>query len=119
MLIDWQLAAQGLAANDVSFFMVKSLAVDERRANEERLLQEYYHLLPECARAAYGFCRFLLDYRACLTRSMLSAVMLVGPRFVDRPDRLELADTLATRVLAAVQDLKPVQALCELGVHFL
>ena len=95
----------------VSFFLVKSLTARERRANEERLLQGYFELLPERARTEYGFDRFKLDYRACVTRSMLSAVMLVGPRFVDRPDRLALSDALAMRVIAAVQDLNPVDAI--------
>jgi thiamine kinase-like enzyme len=113
ILIDWQLAAQGLAANDVSFFLVKSLTVEDRRANEERLLQGYYGLLPERARAAYPFGRLVLDYRACVTRSMISAIMLVGPRFTDRPDREQLADVLARRVIAAVRDLDPVSAIRE------
>ncbi|MBN1878445.1 MAG: phosphotransferase [Anaerolineae bacterium] len=115
ILIDWQLAGRGLAANDVSFFLVKSLTVKQRQANEERLLQGYFNLLPGRVQTAYGFDRFKLDYRACVTRSMVSAVMLVGPRFVDRPDRLALADALATRVIAAVQDLNPVDAIRELG----
>lgn len=115
VLIDWQLAGRGLAANDISFFLVKSLTVGQRRADEERLLQGYFALLPERARTAYGFDHFRLDYRACVTRSILSAVMLVGPRFVDRPDQLALSDALATRVIAAVRDLNPVDAIRELG----
>jgi thiamine kinase-like enzyme len=115
VLIDWQLAGRGLASNDISFFLVKSLTVKQRRANEERLLQGYFELLPERVRTEYGFDHFKLDYRACVTRSILSAVMLVGPRFVDRPDRLDLADALATRVIAAVRDLNPVAAIRELG----
>jgi hypothetical protein len=113
ILIDWQLAGRGLAANDVSFFLVKSLTVEERRANEERLLRDYYEMLPARSRAEYAFGRLELDYRACVTRSMISAIMLVGPRFVDRPDRLDLADALATRVIAAVRDLDPVGAIRE------
>jgi aminoglycoside/choline kinase family phosphotransferase len=111
VLIDWQLAGRGLAANDVSFFLVKSLTVEQRRANEERLLQEYFALLPERAQREYGFDHFKLDYRVCVTRSMLSAVMLVGPRYADRADRLELSDILATRVIAAVEDLNPADAI--------
>ncbi len=115
VLIDWQLAGRGLAANDISFFLVKSLAVEDRRANEHSLLQHYFGLLPAHVQSAYGFERFQLDYRACVTRSMMSAVMLVGPRFADRADRFELADVLATRVIAAVQDHRPVDALRALG----
>jgi hypothetical protein len=54
--------------------------------------------------------RLRLDYRACVPRSMLSGAMLVGPRFADRHDRYELADVLARRVIAAVCDLRPVEA---------
>jgi thiamine kinase-like enzyme len=115
ILIDWQLAGRGLAANDISFFLVKSLTVEQRRANEERLLQDYFELLPTRVRTQYAFGRLELDYRACVTRSMMSAVMMVGPRFVDRPDQLDLADALATRVMAAVRDLNPVDAFRELG----
>ena len=46
---------------------------------------------------------------------MLSAIMLVGPKFADLPDRYQLADTIAARVIAAVQDLDPVSAFNELG----
>jgi len=115
VLIDWQLASRGLAANDVSFFLVKSLSVEDRRINEAQLLADYYASLPQSVQRDYGFDRLTLDYRACVTRSMVSAVMLVGPRFADRPDRLALADLLARRVIAAVRDLDPVGALRALG----
>jgi thiamine kinase-like enzyme len=116
VLIDWQLAGRGLAANDVSFFLIKSLSVEDRRAHEAQLLADYYTSLPERVHNDYGCDRLTLDYRACVTRSMVSAVMLVGPRFADRPDRLALADLLARRVIAAVRDLDPVGALHTLGV---
>lgn len=116
ILIDWQLASRGLAANDVSFFLVKSLSVNDRQENEQQLLEHYYEKLPKTAKTTYSFDRFKLDYRACVTRSMMSAVMLVGPRFVDRPDRFELADVLAERVIAAVRDLGPVGAFRELCI---
>ncbi|MBM4460346.1 MAG: DUF1679 domain-containing protein [Chloroflexi bacterium] len=115
VLIDWQLAGRGLAANDVSFFLVKSMTVAQRRADEERLLHDYFDLLPRPALSGYAFDDFKLDYRACLTRSMVSAVMLVGPRFADRPDQPDLADTIAARVIAAVQDLSPVDAIRQRG----
>ena len=115
ILIDWQLSERGLAANDISFFFSKSLTVNDRRTHEERLLRYYFDMLPESIRGEYKYSRFYLDYRACVARSMVSAVMLVGPRFADRPDRFELADTLATRVISAVRDLKPMDAFQELG----
>jgi aminoglycoside/choline kinase family phosphotransferase len=115
VLVDWQLAGRGLAANDVSFFLVKSMTVEQRQANEERLLRNYFELLPRQVQNGYAFGDFKLDYRACVTRSMVSAVMLVGPRFADRPDQPHLADAIAARVIAAVEDHRPVEAIRQRG----
>jgi hypothetical protein len=57
----------------------------------------------------------MLDYRACLTRSMLSAVTRMGPKFEHLPNRLQLAEKTATRVIEAVKDLKPIEAIRELN----
>jgi len=116
VLLDWQLAGRGLAANDVSFFMLKSLSVELRRAREDELLREYYGQLPGWVHRTYPFGAFTLDYRACAMRSMVSAVMLVGPRFADRQDQPRLADAVAGRVIAAVGDLRPVEAIGRAGV---
>lgn len=114
VLIDWQLSERGLAANDITYFLVKSLSVNDRRANESQLLYEYYNYLPNEVKFNYSFDRFKLDYRACLTRSMFSAVMVVGPKFDTLPNRDKLADVLAKRVIAAVKDLNPIEAYAEL-----
>lgn len=117
ILIDWQLAAQRIIPFDLSYFLVKSLTVEQRRENEGTLLKEYYALLADQIRSRYTFDRLILDYRACLTRSMLSAVMRVGPRYDSQPNRFEAADALATRVIEAARDLKPVDAIEELKKH--
>lgn len=115
VLLDWQLAGRGLAANDVSFFLVKSTTAEQRRTNEERLPRDYFGLLPRQVQKEYSFTDFWLDYRACLARSMISAVMLAGPRFADRPDQPALADAVIPRVIAAVRDLDPVGAMRQRG----
>ena len=117
ILIDWQLAGQKVLPFDLSFFLAKSLTVEQRRKNEDRLLKMYFNLLPCQLREDFGFDKFLLHYRACITRSMLSAVMAVGPIFESRPDQFALADVLAQRVIAAVKDLRPVEAINELIKH--
>ena len=117
ILIDWQLAGQKVLPFDLSFFLVKSLTVEDRRENEDQLLKDYFDLLPSQLQDYYGFDNFFLDYRACVTRSMLSAVMSVGPMFESRPNQFELASVLATRVIAAVKDLRPVDAINELIEH--
>jgi hypothetical protein len=115
VLLDWQLAGRGLAANDVSFFLVKGMTAEQRRTHEEKLLRDYFGLLPRRVLKGYSYNDFKLDYRACVTRCMISAVMLVGPRFADRPDQPALADEVAARVIAAVRDLSPVDAMRERG----
>ena len=45
---------------------------------------------------------------------MLSAVTRMGPKFESQPNRFEAADKLATRVIEAVRELKPVEAIQEL-----
>jgi aminoglycoside phosphotransferase (APT) family kinase protein len=117
ILIDWQLAAQRIIPFDLSYFLVKSLTVKQRREHEDMLLKEYYALLADQIRSSYTFDRLILDYRACATRSMLSATMRVGPRYDSYPNRFEAADELATRVIGAVRDLKPVDAIEELEKH--
>jgi len=114
ILIDWQLAAQRVLPFDLAYFLIKSLSTEQRRKHEDMLLKEYYDLLPNPIRASYPFDRLVLDYRACVTRSMLSSVMRVGPRYESHPNRLEAADKLAARVIEAVKDLKPVDAIEEL-----
>lgn len=114
ILIDWQLSGQKVLAFDLSYFIVQRLSVEQRREYENELLKEYYELLPEKMRASYTFDHLLLDYRACTTRPMLSTVMGVGPKFSSRPDQFERSDAGSARVIAAVKDLRPVEAIQEL-----
>jgi hypothetical protein len=114
ILIDWQLAGQKVLPFDLSYFLVKALSVEQRREHESSLLREYYELLSEKIRNNYTFDRLVLQYRACVTRSMLSAVTKVGPKFDSLPDRLNRADNLAIRVIEAARDHKPVVAISEL-----
>ncbi|EKE21789.1 MAG: hypothetical protein ACD_7C00126G0013 [uncultured bacterium] len=114
IFIDWQLSAQRVIPFDLSYFIVKQLTVEQRRKYEKDLLKEYYEMLGDKIKASYSFNHLVLDYRACVTRSMLSAVMRVGPRFENQPNRFKKADELATRVIEAVRDLKPIEAIQEL-----
>ncbi len=114
MLIDWQIAGQKVLPFDLSYFLVKNLTVKQRQKFEDVILKEYYDLLPEHMRKKYSFDRLILDYRACVTRSMLSAVTRVGPKFDSSPNRFKATDILVTRVIEAVRDLKPVEAIQEL-----
>lgn len=115
VLIDWQLSAQRVIPFDLSYFMVKQLNVEQRRELEDALLNIYYESLGEHIKTSYPLERFVLTYRACVTRSMLSAVMRVGSRFSGQPNQFELADKLAYRVIEAAKDHKPIEAIQELN----
>jgi hypothetical protein len=117
ILIDWQLSGQKVLPFDLSYFIVKNLSVEQRREHEDALVKEYYELLPDHIKTSYSFDRLMLDYRACLTRSMLSAVTRMGPKFDHMPNRFKESDKLVTRVIEAARDLKPVEAIHELQVR--
>jgi hypothetical protein len=114
ILIDWQLSGQKVLPFDLAYFIIQRLTVAQRRKHENELVREYYNLLPEYIHAEYSFDHLMLDYRACVTRTMLSSVTGVGPKFSSRLDQFERADAGAARVIAAVKDLKPVEAIQEL-----
>ena len=114
ILIDWQLSGQKVLAFDLSYFLVQRLTTKQRRKYEDELLKKYYELLPEHIKKSYTFKHLALDYRACTTRSMLSAVTAVGPKCSSRPDQFERADAAAKSIIAAIQDLKPVEAMRDL-----
>jgi hypothetical protein len=116
ILIDWQLSGQKVLPFDLSYFIAKNLSVEQRREHEEVLLKKYYDMLPGQIKSNYDFDHLMLDYRACLTRSMLSAVTRMGPKFEHLLNRLVIADKTVTRVIEAVRDLKPIEAIRELSV---
>ncbi|MDP1833435.1 MAG: DUF1679 domain-containing protein [Candidatus Moranbacteria bacterium] len=113
VLIDWQLSGQKVFPFDISYFLVKALSAEQRQEHESTLLKEYYKLLSEEIRSNYPFDIFILDYRACATRSMLSAVTKFGPIF-EKDFSYDKADELAERVIDAVRDLRPIEAIQEL-----
>lgn len=113
-LIDWQLSGFKTPAFDLSFFLVQSLRSKDRSKWEMTLLEKYYQSLSDSIHEHYSFDRLMLQYRACLTRSMFSSVMMVGPRFSSLSNQMETSDSLASRVISAVKELKPIEAIAEL-----
>jgi hypothetical protein len=92
-IIDWQSVSKGLAAVDLSMFVVTSLGPDDRRKAETELLAEYHTVLEEQGVRGYSRDDLLRDYRYGLLRYFGTAVIWLG--FVDR-------STLAGRELALV-----------------
>lgn len=113
-IIDWQLAARRTPAFDISFFIVQNLDNEVRKKYEHELLVYYYRLLSDRVKNEYSYSQFLLEYRACLTRSMMTSVMMIGKRFSHKKSQLSDADIMAEKVIGAIKDLKPINAIKEL-----
>lgn len=114
IIIDWQLAAKRVIPFDIANFLIKRLTIEQRREYGEFLLKEYYGFLPRKLQDDYSFERMMLDSRACITRSMLSVITISGKMFESNPHQTKIAEIMTKRVVAAIKDLKPVEALQEL-----
>lgn len=85
-----------------------------RQVYENDLLQRYYANYPLHIKNKYSYSNFYLEYRACLARSMMSSVMMIGKRFSHKKNQLDMSDIIANRVINAVKQLRPVDAMIEL-----
>lgn len=113
-VIDWQLASKRTPAFDISFFIIQNLDKEVRKKYEQELLVVYYSSLSEEVKKEYSFSLFLLEYRACLTRTMMTSVMMIGERFSHKKNQMANADIMAERVFSSIKDHKPIEAINEL-----
>lgn len=84
-VVDWQTAAWGLAASDVSYFLGGSLSVPDRRAHERDLLAGYHCGLVEEGVTGYGLVQLEDDYRLTCFAGMLMDI--AASMLVKRTDR--------------------------------
>ena len=117
IFVDWQLSSRGNPAYDVSYFMIGSLGVDDRRAHEKQLLHDYHAVLQANVDVTYPFERFFLHYRANTTRSMFRSVYSAAAAYSapDDEGRARKASISLERTVAASADLDPPEAMRELG----
>jgi thiamine kinase-like enzyme len=118
VIIDWQLSERKSPAFDISYFLIQNLTVEQRDKYENLFLEYYYNLLSEHIKNEYSFNLFLLEYRICVSRSMLSTVMYNGFRFKHRSDQPVFSDIIAQRVINAVKKWKPVDAINEYELKY-
>lgn len=101
--VDWQTASTGLPARDVAYFLATSLAVEDRRRHEQRLLKAYHAALTRHGVAGYPLTRCIEDYRLGLLQAPL--VILLGratATVTARGDEMFLA--MWQRSTAAIHD---------------
>jgi hypothetical protein len=84
-VVDWQTAAWGMAASDVSYFLGGSLSVSDRRAHEHELLIGYHRSLVHEGVTGYGLAQLEDDYRLTCFGGLLMDI--AASMLVKRTDR--------------------------------
>jgi hypothetical protein len=112
-VVDWQTVSLGVGTSDVAYFLGNCFAdPGVRRANEQRLLQQYHQVLTSYGVAGYPLEQCWDDYRRSSYASMLMAIfasMIVGR--TDRGDQMFVA--MADRSAQMAADLDAPGALGE------
>lgn len=112
-LVDWQIGFRTAGAFDVAYFLCQSLTVDDRRANEERILRAYHQSLVERGVTGYSWDDCWSDYvrsamfSFCYPLTAGASLDLVNERAV------ELVAAMFERVSTAIVDLDATRYLPE------
>lgn len=104
--LDWQVAHRGGWDQDVAYFLVGALTVDDRRRHEADLIEEYRRALPADVRPSTDAA--WLRYRAGAAYGLAIWLSTLG---TDGWQRSEVSLALAGRYAAAFDDLSSVAAL--------
>jgi aminoglycoside phosphotransferase (APT) family kinase protein len=105
-LLDWQCAMRGSWAHDVTYSIMCSLDVDDRRANESALLAHYLDCLAGAGVEPPTSQRAWLEYR----RHVLHGFAMVTPSALDQASE-DTTATLAQRCQLAAEDHDILQVL--------
>ena len=103
MLVDWQGCSFGPSSFDITYHMIQSLSVDDRRQHETELLNYYVNSLE-----FFGH-QITIDevhklYRSSILYSLSIACAVPLINSVESPRVKELAFSMASRTLAALED---------------
>ena len=103
MVVDWQGCSFGPSSFDITYHMIQSLSVDDRRKHESELLDYYVNSLE-----FFGH-QITIDevhklYRSSILYSLSIACAVPLINDVEGPRVKELAFSMASRTLAALED---------------
>jgi hypothetical protein len=101
--LDWQLSTKGRGAYDVGYFLSQSLAADNRRSCEDRLLERYAERLAERG-ICYPPTQLLRDYRITTAWCFSYPVIASGGIDVANDRQLELLHTMLDGAVTAIED---------------
>lgn len=116
MLIDWQIASQGVGIYDVGYFMTQSLDPALRSAHERALVEEYYSRLRDGGVNGYSWEQCWNDYRKVALYCLVYPVISIGTIDLANERGVTLAEKMTDRCIAAIDDLGAEEFLKQL-VH--
>ncbi len=104
VIIDWQLSVRSLGAQDVSYFLVQSMSIDDRRAHGERLLRRWHDALLAGGVTGYSWDDAVTDFRRCVLTQLPIGVIAPASMEPGNERGRTLMDAIATRNFQALVD---------------
>ena len=111
--IDWQGTGSGCGLYDIAYFMAISVPTDDRRRMERGALAEYHDIVCRMGAKNYAFEDCWRSYRKNLLGALMALVLGCGGLDVTDRERRNLASTMLSRTIAAVEDLEADEFLPE------
>lgn len=108
--IDWGLSRTSTHLHDVSYFLVMSVDIEARRANESELLRTYTGALERAGGVAIDPDEAWQRYRLQASYTVIATFLTYMPTYA-AGDGVALGDALVERCHAALADLDVVQAI--------
>ena len=108
VVIDWQGLGRGPGAYDLAYELGGSMTVDDRRANEERIVRAYFDRLVAGGVTGYSFDDLWRDYRLSHLVNTSTPVLVGATMDLANERGVELIATLGNRHFAAAVDLDAV-----------
>jgi aminoglycoside phosphotransferase (APT) family kinase protein len=104
--VDWQTLTVAFPARDLSYFLGTALQVEDRRVNEQQLVDAYHDELLSRGVAGYSATECFEDYRlAQLHGPMITVLGVMTSAEALEPEAEEMFISMATRTCAAIRDL--------------
>jgi hypothetical protein len=107
-VIDWQIAFRGAGITDVAYLLTQSMAIDDRRLHERRLVASWYDALCAALGAApNGFDAddAWTEYRGATPGLTVYPVVALGSMDAANDRGVQLVSAMAERAFTAVLDL--------------
>jgi hypothetical protein len=111
--LDWQVARRGNWSQDLGYFFVSALSVEDRRAHEAKLLRDYRDALALSAERRPSLDEVWMRYRASMAYALPIWFATLNASVTQSPAG---SLSLCQRYGQAFVDLDTVKALAELGV---